>query len=331
VWLSDAIVGGALLFGLTLLSPDSWRARLGLCVGAAAALAAFHALAWPQCLGRLDAVSPEAQRLWLRYVEEVRPFYRQNWRIAVLIAALPITGLFGFGLLAWKRRGDPQQVRRILGIAAPTLAATLLLLWQSRTAPAAQMMATIGCAAFIWLLVPLAGRLRPRLLGIAAAGVAVFVGSGAAMPIAIGLLANPAPNVDDLAAAKANSACSATWTLQQLDGQPKGVVFTFLDLGPRLIKATHHDAIAGPYHRNSDQIVDSMKAFLGSADQAHALVRKYHSTYVLVCPGSWAAQNFLSQGPHGFYAQLDEGRTPLWLKPVELPDGSPFRMWRVVG
>jgi hypothetical protein len=113
--------------------------------------------------------------------------------------------------------------------------------------------------------------------------------------------------------------------------QPKGVVFTFVDLGPRLITVTHHDAITGPYHRNGQQIVDVMNAFRGSADQAHRIIAKYHSNYVLDCPNSSTTTIFMAEAPKGFYAQLQHGQVPDWLAPVKLPEGSPFRMWRVVG
>jgi hypothetical protein len=113
--------------------------------------------------------------------------------------------------------------------------------------------------------------------------------------------------------------------------QPRGVVFTFIDLGPRLITVTHHDAIAGPYHRNGQAIADVMNAFRGSEPQAHRLITKYHSTYLLTCPKSSTTTIFLSETPKGFYAQLDAGKVPKWLAPVQLPKDSPFKMWRVVG
>ena len=47
------------------------------------------------------------------------------------------------------------------------------------------------------------------------------------------------------------------------------MVLTFVDLGPRLITVTPHDAITGPYHRNAAQILDVMHAWRG--DEANAL------------------------------------------------------------
>ena len=113
--------------------------------------------------------------------------------------------------------------------------------------------------------------------------------------------------------------------------QPKGTVFTFVDLGPRLITLTHHDSISGPYHRNGPQIVDTMNFWRGSAIQAHQLAAKYHANYVLSCPNSSTTTIFTSETPNGFYAQLERGEVPKWLTPVPLPKDSPFRMWRIVG
>jgi hypothetical protein len=112
--------------------------------------------------------------------------------------------------------------------------------------------------------------------------------------------------------------------------QPKGVVFTFVDLGPRLIALTPHSAIAGPYHRNGQQIADVMNFWRGDETQAHRLATKYHANYVLSCPKSSTTTIFESETPKGFYVRLDRGKVPGWLSPVALPNDSPFKMWKVV-
>ncbi len=152
VWLSDVLLGGALLYGLSLLAVGDWRKRLALALAAGVVLAGFHAVTWPNCLQRLEGVSPEVYRLWLSHVKEARPIYTHGWRIASMITALPITGLLGWAIMVSVHRRDPERLRRILGAAVPGIAATVLLLWQTRTGPAAQMLATIGAAAFVWYL-----------------------------------------------------------------------------------------------------------------------------------------------------------------------------------
>jgi hypothetical protein len=331
VWLSDALLAGALMYGLSLLSTADWRKRLALAFVAGAAIAGFHAAMWPHCLQRLEGLSPEAERLWLSHVKEARPIYRHGWRTALLTVALPVTGAIGWGLLAWLRRRDAELLRRILAAAVPGIAASLLLLWQTRTGPAAQMMAVVGSAAVAWLAIP--PLWQSKWAAVRTGGVITFIliGCGAAVPLVVGFIPEEKTTARGSEIGRANNLCASLWGLRPIALQPKGVVFTFVDLGPRLITVTHHDAITGPYHRNGQQIVDVMNAFRGSADQAHRLITKYHSTYLLTCPNSSTTTIFMAEAPSGFYAQLQHGQVPKWLAPVQLPKDSPFRMWRVVG
>ena len=329
VWLSDALLASGLLFGLSLLSPADWKVRIGLAIVAGLAVAGFHAAMWPHCLSRLEGVSPEVQQLWLSHVREARPIYRHGWRTAVAIASIPVTGIIGWGLLAWVRRRDAAALRRVLAAATPALAAALLLLWQTRTGPAAQLMGLVGAAALTWIAVPWTQQSKRLLVRVLGTALVVVVGFGAAAPLASTFY--PSDNKSDRMKAvdKANAKCPSLAGMRAVAQQPKGMVFTFVDLGPRLITVTHHSAVTGPYHRNGQQIADVMNAFRGSEPQAHALIAKYHSDYLLVCPNMATATIFTSEAPNGFYSQLARGKVPAWLKPVELPQDSPFRMWRV--
>jgi hypothetical protein len=332
VYLSDALLGSGLMYALAWASPADWKRRLALAVAAGVAIAGFHASMWPQCLQKPEHISPEAQRLWMNYVKEARPVYRHGWRIASLIVALPITGAIGWLVLAWSRRRDLDLLRRIVAVAVPYLAASLLLLWQTRTGPAAQMMAVIGAAALVWLLFPLFWRSKYGAVQVAGAVVVIVAGAGAVVPLVLDFIPEEKPTAEGAAVNRANALCSSLWGLHPIALQPKGLVFTYVDLGPRLITLTHHDAITGPYHRNWRQIVDVMKAWRGSAEQAHRIiVDKYHSDYVLSCPNSSTTTIFMSEVPKGFYGQLTRGQVPKWLQSVPLPKDSPFQMWKVVG
>jgi len=329
VWLSDALAGSALMLALAWVSPGDWKRRLALATGAGLIIAAYHALTWPHCLQRLEGVSPEVERLWLSHVKEARPFYRHGWRIATLIIALPVTGAVGWGLMAWWHRRDRDLLRRVIGAAVPGIAATLLLFWQTRTGPASQMMAVLGAAALIWFLLPLFWNSPNLLMRVLGAALLFIVGAGAVVPFVLNFIPEPKPSAMDLRIGKANRLCGSMWGLRPIALQPKGIVFTFVDLGPRLITVTHHDSIAGPYHRNGEQIADVMNFWRGSEAQAHALALKYHSNYVLSCPDSSTTTIFMSEAPKGFYAQLQRGQVPNWMEPVPLPKDSPYRMWKV--
>ena len=331
VWLSDALLGGALLLALAWLSPPDWKRRLALATGAGAAVLLYHALSWPHCLTRLEGVSPEVYDLWLSNVREARPVYRHGWNIATQILAIPVTGVLGWAALAWAARRDPERLRRSLAAAAPALAALLLLFWQTRTGPAAQMLGTAGSTALIWVVAPILSNAGNSVVRVLGPVVVIVAGLGAVAPIVTRL--NPPKKMTprEVAIGKANRQCASLAGLRAVAQQPKGMVFTFVDLGPRLITVTRHDAVTGPYHRNGEQIADVMKAFRGSEEQARRIIEKYRSDYLLTCPNMSTSTIFRAQAPKGFYVQLERGRVPAWLEPVELPPGSPFKMWRVRG
>lgn len=331
VWLSDALLGGALLFGLSALSPADWKRRLALAAGAAVIIAVFHAGMWPHCLSRFEGVSPEVNRLWLSHVREARPVYSHGWHTATLLLALPLTGAVGWALLAWTNRGDRGLLRRTLAAAAPALAATLLLAWQTRTAPAAQMLAVAGAIAIVWILAPAVQQIRVSAIRTLATVAVALLGLGAIVPFAMQAVPGKKSTPRDIAIGKANRLCNSMAAYRPVALQPKGMVFTFVDFGPRVITITHHDSVIGPYHRNGEQIADVMNAFRGSEPQARAILAKYHSNYLLTCPNGSTTTIFMSEAPNGFYAQLEKGKVPGWLAPIQLPPKSPFKMWRVVG
>jgi len=128
---------------------------------------------------------------------------------------------------------------------------------------------------------------------------------------------------------RANRLCPTMWAMRPVARVPKGNVFTFIDLGPRLIVVTHHSALGGPYHRNGQAIADSMNAFRGTPEQARALITRHASDYLLICPHMNQATIFRSQAPSGFYAQLENGARFDWLEPIDLGTDSPLTMWRV--
>jgi len=329
VWLSSMLVASALLLVLAWATPADWRVRLALAIGAGIVVAGFHALMWPQCLTRLEGVSPEVQYLWLSHVREARPVYKHGWQVATLILAIPVTGTLGWALLAWRNRADADLFRRTLACAVAGIAAMLLLFWQTRTGPAAQLMTAVGAVAIIWILVPVLDRARNPLVRTMGVIAIALIGFGVAIPMAMQSIPGSKMTPREIQIERANRMCNFIGSYRPIALQPKGVVFTWVDLAPRLITVTPHDSIMGPYHRNGEQIADTMKAFRGSAGQARQIFAKYHSDYLLSCPNSSTTTIFMSEAPNGFYAQLARGQVPKWLAPVKLPADSPFKMWKI--
>ncbi|MDR6127884.1 hypothetical protein QE452_002548 [Sphingomonas sp. SORGH_AS438] len=131
VWLSVLVVAGALLLAMALWSPRSLAVRLGLAVLAGAVIAVGFALLFPQCLGRPEQVSPELARNWLDNVREAKPLYKHPFRVAFPIATLPVIGLIGALVAAWRARRQPSAVGWT-AVALFTSFAVAMLAWQAR-------------------------------------------------------------------------------------------------------------------------------------------------------------------------------------------------------
>ena len=328
VWLSVTVAAGALLFLLAWINPTSRGLRIGLAVAAGAAIAAGFVHFFPQCLGRPEGVSPELQKNWLNNVREAKPIYKHPFRLGFPIAALPIVGVVGVILGTWRARRSPT----LIGWSAVALFVTfacLMLLWQVRAGPAAQLLAVPGATLLGWIVLPWLLEHRSWPVRIGGTVAAFLIVSGLFAGLIIKYLPVDVPNAYTKRVNRSTGSCVRYTVLKALDRYPAQTIFTFVDLGPRLITVTHHDAIAGPYHRNGDAILDVQHAFGGSADQAHAIIRRHGATMLMLCPNHSESTNYRARNPGGFYDQLAHGEVPAWLTPLPLPANSPLRLFKV--
>lgn len=329
VWLSVMLMAGALALLLAFLSPATAKARLAAAVVAGLAIAAFYAFAWPHCLGRLEGASPELEQLWLSRVREAMPIYKHSWRTMVTILSLPLIGLVGYAAMLWRHRRDGGALGAWAVVAAPALLAVGLLFWQTRAGPAAQLLSVPGAAGLAWLLVGWFQAQRSVLVRVVGTAGALLLASGLVNQSALLFMPSEKKSKGAALVGEANRKCPTLPALRPVALQPKGTVLTHVDLGPRLIAVTHHSAITGPYHRNEDDILAVMRAFRGSADEARRTIVQRKVDYVLICPNLSETTIYRADAPNGFYVQLSRGNVPGWLEPIELPDHSPYRMWRV--
>lgn len=330
VYLSAVLASGALLVLLAALPAERRELRFAAALAAGALLAAGFALAWPHCLGRPERLSPELQRLWFDNVREAKPIYEHNYRIALRTVALPLIGAAGGLIALWRARGTPLFAAW-LAPALLSLFATGLLFWQTRAGPGAQLLAAPGATALAWLLITrLAARRSPPLLFIGAVGGFLLV-SGLFMQFALQAIPDKPRTETRKKIDLANRRCPTLPALRPIAKLPPATILTFVDFGPRLITVTHHRAIAGPYHRNQQAILDVHHAFrAASPEVAHEVMRRHGATMLLLCPGMSESTLYASQAKHGFYARLRKGEVPDWLEPVPLPADSPFKLWRLV-
>jgi hypothetical protein len=329
VWLATTVVAGALLVALAWTSPARREVRLVLAVAAGAAVAALFAIAFPQCLGRPEQVSPELARTWLDNVREAKPIYKHPFNLGFPLAALPVIGLIGAAVATWRARRDDRVVGWAAVLAMGAFAAAMLL-WQVRAGPAAQLLAVPGATALAWIVFPWLLR-SPHLL------VRVFGTVGAFLLVSglfTGIVLRWLPDGETKPAIRrvnrSTARCMSLPSLAQLNRLPRTTVFTFVDFGPRLIVGTHHDAIAGPYHRNGAAILDVQHAFSGKPEAARAIMRRHGATLLVVCPNMAESTIYRARNPGGFYDRLAHAERFAWLRPVAMPRRSPYRVWRIL-
>jgi hypothetical protein len=331
VWLSVTLVAGALLFALSLANPANRWVRLGLAVVVGGAIAGGFAWFFPQCLGRPEQVSDELARIWLNNVREARPIYRHPLKTAFPIATLPVIGIIGAVFATWRARREPTVVAWA-AIALFTTFAAAMLLWQVRAGPAAQLLSVPAATALAWVIVPWFLSRSSMLVRVFGTVAAFLIVSG----LFAGLVAPYLPSDTGKGGkgkpdrvGSANAACARFTSLRALNAIPAATMFTHVDMGPRLIVITHHNAIAGPYHRNERAILDVHHAFTGPTGAFRGIAAAHRAQYLLICPNMAETTLYQSRGPKGFYAQLVRGAVPNWLEPVALPERSPFRLWKI--
>ena len=328
VWLSVMIAAGMLLFLLARFGPASRGLRLALAVAAGAAIVIGFAVMFPQCLGRPEGVSPELQRNWLDNVREAKPIYKHSWRTGVAIATLPILGLIGALVAAWRARRESRAIGWV-AVALFTTFAVLMLMWQVRAGPAAQLLAVPGTVALAWFVLPwLLGHRSVFIRVFGTVGAMVII-SGFFVGIALKYVPAGKPKGYEKRVNMATGNCLRTTVLLALNKYPAQTMFTFVDMGPRLITITHHNAIAGPYHRNGAAILDVQHAFGGTPDAARAIIKRHGATMLLLCPNAAESTNYKARSPNGFYAQMGRNDVPAWLTPLPLPRNSPLRLFKV--
>lgn len=341
IWTTLLVLAGALMLLLAALPLRTWQQRLlGGALGGAA-LMAFAYLVWPQCLTGAYQISPELERSWLVYVREAKPITAQGPRVWIPLVALPVTGLVCAMAGAWRHRRDLDRVWAWGTIALMILFAGSLLFWQIRAAPAAQLLAIPPVAWAGWqLLSALWSASWPAraaslgalaVLGCVASAYALFPKLAPHILDSATMKPNPRQVTRSASIRTAGARCKSQPALTLLNQLPSSVIFTMVDLGPRLLATTHHKVIAGPYHRNGAAILDIHHAMDGSPARFRAIAQAHDARYLLICPNFPEGTIYSSRSPRGFYAQILRDEVPSWLEPVKLRTTAtlPFRVYRI--
>jgi hypothetical protein len=346
VWTTLLVLAGAIMLGLALLQLTDWRMRLlASIVGASILLLYAHAV-WPQCLKGAYQISPELQRSWLAYIREAKPITAQERKVWLPLIALPVAGITASFAACWVYRRDRDRLWAWATVALMILFSSGLLFWQIRTGPAAQLLAIPPVAWASWALLSALFRgpmwRRTAALGSLALCAAVIW----IYPLYDPLNNTISPKKEKAGTTTATGTAKARWTkktqsanarcraqpaLQQLNQLPPAIIFTMVDLGPRIIAMTHHSVIAGPYHRNGAAILDIHHAMDGAPERFRAIAYAHGARYLLICPGFPEGTIYQQRSPQGFYAQMAREQIPSWLTPVKLnyPIALPFQVYRI--
>lgn len=364
VWTSILMLAAGILLLITMPPLRSWWQRLLVGAVGGAVVVGFAWFTFPQCLTDVYQISPELQKSWLVYIREAKPVTAQPHSSWVPMVAIPVMGLICALIGSWYARRDSERLWAWGTVALMVAFAVALMFLQIRSGPAAQLLAIppIGWAMWSCAALLVTGRWLARIgaaLGLVALGsaasaytvypfvtrtIANLSGSAAPKPKAAlpgGGTAPAASNgapATNMALAKPvarprNNAtrCRTMPALQPLDQLPPALIFTLVDLGPRLIAITHHSAIAGPYHRNGTAILDIHHAFDGSPERFRAIAAAHKASYLLVCPGFPEGTIYQSRSRNGFYARVLRGEKFDFLEPVTLKYSGtlPYQLYRI--
>jgi hypothetical protein len=178
--------------------------------------------------------------MWLSRVREARPIYKHSWLVMA-------GGAGAAGHRPDRLRADalaePATMRRrhsLGGARRSGLIALALLFWQTRAGPAAQLLSVPGATALAWWLIGKAQR-EPQMLVRVLGTVLASSCLGLAVQNAVSS-SREAEEEQQGRQQRQRQVPDALAALRPIARQPKGYVFTHVDLGPRLITVTHHDA-----------------------------------------------------------------------------------------
>jgi hypothetical protein len=316
------------LLGSARPHPLGWTLA-GFALAGGGALAMLFAAA-PQCAGGAFVdLQPAVRHFWYYNVGEGLPVWRQPLADMLQIVIPPVFAIVASARIAaqsrdWLRRWWIDYT--VLLIAALTISI---------------FVARAGAVAGALSAVPLGWQLKQwfrnaRMQRYASRRIAAMAGVALALvpaaPLTIYTLVAPAHASTPLIEAGARvSSCELDRGAATLAILPRGDVLAPLDVGPQILLRTANTVVATAHHRAGAAMGEVIGAFAGSAEHVHALVARRGIEYVAMCPGLNEAALYYERAPQGFAAQLRDGRHPAWLRPVEMPEGVDFRLWRVIG
>ncbi|MBZ9821074.1 GtrA family protein [Mesorhizobium sp. CA4] len=326
-----AAIAGAGLAAIVSVEPAarSWRRRLGSLAALGAVLGVVVAVLFPQCLSApYGSLDPRLKELWLDHVDEAQSLFTLLVRDPARVAARYATPLVAIMLMALHlRRGGWRRQDSL--VAALLAVAFVVGVWQVRGTTFSIAFAVVPLSA--WIAKWRARAETSSSLGVALRLAAVWlvsmnpVWTGVAAAASVAL--EKGKSVAD--GGTADKTCERKATFAPLGAMADTTVLTISNLGAPILVYSGHRVFAGPYHRNVSGNLLALDAFLGSADDARAIVKAHRVGLVAICPGNIETLILTRKAPQGFLAGLLRSSVPDWLEPVSETKGSPIELYRV--
>lgn len=324
------------LFGLVALgsgvlvavAPRRWPVALAMLGATGAATLALYLGVAPQCKGgAFVALDPMLKTYWYENIAEGMPFWHSPLPAAVELVGVPLVGLFSIALL-WRNAKTAEERAWWVDHALVLAGALLIGAALARASATACGIAAIPTAALVLRLI------------VALRTVSLLRRVAGYLGIVL-LLMPPLPvmawaRIDALrtgnktiAGVPTLSQCRYRLAARALNTLPPTDMLMPLDIGPDILVRTQERAVATGHHRGAAGMHDVMSAFLGTPDEAHAIIRRRHATLIAVCPDTAEPSNYKFYAPNGFMAQLLRGQPVPWLERVNIAPDSHLLFWRV--
>lgn len=315
--------------GLAFTSPRRWPVALGALAALGGVTLASAWLSMPQCRGgAFSMLDPLVYKLWYSHVTEGLPVWELPLPMALETVGLPLVGLFA-SVVLWRDAGSTTEKawwrdHALLGAGA----LVITILFQRTTATASGIAAlSTGALIMRWLI---ALRTQQPLRRTSGYLVILIMLLPPAPLLAWNVLSAPfVPAAKGPSRQAPAARCDFAKAARALDNLPPTDILTPLDIGPFILVGSHQRVVATDHHRGAPAMRDVVRAFVGTADEAHAIIRRRNVTLIAVCPHVGEPARYRRYAPHGFMAQLLDDQTPTWLERVDLAPESHLVFWKV--
>ena len=272
----------------------------------------------PACLaGPYGQLNAALKPIWLDHVLETQSLLwlgAKEPTTAIAAVAFIFAGVAAQFAL-WYRQRDAG-----IGLTvAVTVLACAFGCWQLRFLPYAAWLAAMALA--VW-----AARLRgPASLSTPVVGLAVIVlFSQSTLEVSFSPIRRAAVPGETPLGLTLDRPCFLSANVGRLAALPPGLVAGDIDLGAYIVALSPHRVVAAPYHRLDKGILANDAILNGTPDQAMLNLRSLGVSYVALCTDrpSRGSDNSLR-------SRLLGGEPPQLLHELDLPHGTPIRVWKV--